>query len=102
VHVVALARTGPPTAQHLAPGSQPLALTTDGTLAFLRPTGGRAEVVIHDVNGEERVVARDLDPVGALRWSADARQLFYSDGSYRESTPFGPVAASGALELETT
>jgi hypothetical protein len=66
VHVVALARTGPPTAQHLAPGSQPLALTTDGTLAFLRPTGGRAEVVIHDVNGEERVVARDLDPVGAL------------------------------------
>jgi hypothetical protein len=86
VHVVSLARSGPPTAQHVAPGSQQLALSDDGTrLAFLRPTGGRADLVIRDVNGREHVVARDLDPVGALQWSAGASQLFYSEGSYGES-----------------
>ena len=87
VHVVSLARTGRPTAQHVAPGSQQLALSGDGThLAFLRPARGQADLVIRDTKGQEHVVAQDLDPTGALQWSTDGRQLFYSEGSYREST----------------
>jgi hypothetical protein len=87
VHFVSLARTGPPTAQHVAPGSQQLALSGAGThLAFLRPVGERAELVVRPTNGPDRVVAQDLDPMGALQWSADSRQLFYSEGSYGEST----------------
>lgn len=86
MHVVSLARTGPATAQHVAPRRQQLALSDDGThLAFLRPAGGPADLVIRDANGQERVVAQDLEPTGALQWSADGRQLFYSEGSYRES-----------------
>jgi hypothetical protein len=86
VHVVSLARTGPPTAQNVAPGNQQLALSGDGAhLAFLRPVDGGAELVIRDTNGQEHVVAQDLDPMGALQWSTGARQLFYSEGSYRES-----------------
>lgn len=87
VHVASLARAGPPTAQHVAPGSQQLALSDDGThLAFLRPAGGRADLVIRDTTGQDHVVGQALDPRGALQWSADGRQLFYSEGSYREST----------------
>lgn len=87
MHVVSLARTGPPTAQHVAPGGQQLALSDDGAhVAFLRPAGGHADLVIRDANGQERVVAPSLDPRGALQWSADGRQLFYSESSYREST----------------
>lgn len=85
VHVVSLARTGPPTARHTAPGQQ-LALSDDGAhIAFLRPAGGRAELVIRDAQGQERVVSGDLDSMGALQWSADGRQLFYSERSYLES-----------------
>lgn len=86
VHVVRLARTGTPPAQHVAPGSQQLALSDDGTqLALLRPSAGRAELVIRDTNGQDRVVAGELDPMGALQWASDGQQLFYSEGSYRES-----------------
>ncbi len=87
VHVVSLARNGAPTAQHVAPGSQQLALSDDAAhMAFLRPAGGRAELVIRDTNGQEQVVARDLDPRASLQWSTDGRQLFYSENSYREPT----------------
>lgn len=87
VHVVPLARTGRPTAQHVAPGSQQLALSGDGThLSFLRPVGGRANLVVRDTDGQEQVVAQDLDPIGALQWSGDGRQLFYSERSYGKST----------------
>jgi hypothetical protein len=87
VHAVALARTGPPTAQHTAPGTQQLALSAiDGQLAFLRPTGADAELVIREANGRERVVADDLDPTGSLQWSTDGKQLFYTENSYRSPT----------------
>lgn len=87
LHVVSLARTGPPTAQHVAPGSQQLAPSDDGShLAFLRPAGERADLVVRDAQGQEQAVAHDLDPTGALQWSTDGRQLFYSERSYGEST----------------
>lgn len=87
VHVVSLAVAGRPTAQHVAPGSQQLALSDDGAhLSFLRPAGARADLVVRDTTGQELVVAQELAPTGALQWSADGRQLFYSEPSYGEST----------------
>jgi PASTA domain len=88
VHVAALERTGSPTAVHVAPGSQQVAFSGDGAhLASLRPAGGRAELVVTDQStGDEIVPARDLDPTGALQWANDGRQLFYTEGSYMQSS----------------
>lgn len=80
VHVAHLERTGGPIAPHAAPGAQQIALSGNGApLAVLRPNGGRADLVVtRSGTSEEVVVARDLDPSGALVWTRGGRQLFYT------------------------
>jgi hypothetical protein len=88
VHVAALSRTGPPTAPHVAPGSQQIAFSADGAhLAVLRQAGSRADLIVTDrATSEEVVIAGDLDPVGALQWTSDGRQLFYTENSYQQTS----------------
>ena len=82
-----LARTGEPTAPHVGPGAQRVALSPDGgNLAVLRTDGDTAELALTTASASDgEVVARDLDATyGALTWSDDGRQLFYTgkaDGS---------------------
>jgi PASTA domain len=87
-HVATLDRTGPPTAPHIAPSAQHIALSADGArLAVLRPAGGRADLIVtRSGTSEEVVVARDLDPQGALVWTTDGRQLFYTENSYQQAS----------------
>jgi hypothetical protein len=82
--ILSLDRVGPPTAAHVSQGHQQLALSPDGRyLAVLRPRSGSAELALQDLTtGEERVVAEALDEHGALQWSADGSQLFYTENSY--------------------
>lgn len=88
VHVAPLDRTGEPTAPYVSPGRQQIAFSASGAyLAVLRPAGGGAELVVIDrATSEETVVARDLDAAGALQWASDGRQLFYTEGSYLQSS----------------
>lgn len=103
VHVVALDRTGSPTAQHVKPGSQQLAMSSDGgRLAMLRPARRRADLVIRESNGEERTVAHDLEQTGSLQWSPDGRELFYSENSYTQATMrIGRFEPATGWELRT-
>lgn len=84
VHTAPLTVTGAPTARHVAPGAQQIALSRDGAhLAVLRPNGDSAELVVTTPPGsEETVVGQGLDASGALAWSPDGRQLFYTESSY--------------------
>ena len=88
VRTAALDRTGAPTARHVAPGNQQLAFSPSGAhLAVLRPIGTQAELRVRDTpDGTDRVVAQGLDPNGALSWSPDGRQVFYTQSSYRQPT----------------
>ena len=83
-----LARPGEPTARHIAPGAQQIALSPDGsTLAVLRRAGDGTELVLMTPSASDpRVVADELDAFAGLAWSADGRQLFYTENSYREGT----------------
>lgn len=87
-HVAALDRSGKPTAPHASLSNQRIAFSAGGAyLAVLRPAGGGAELVVIDrETSEETVVARDLDTAGALQWTSDGRQLFYTEGSYLQSS----------------
>ena len=87
-HVAELERRGAPIAPHVAPGAQQIALPGNGArLAVLRPSGGGADLVVtRSETSEEVVVARDLDPSGALTWTSDGRQLFYTENSHLQSS----------------
>jgi hypothetical protein len=86
-HIVPLDRGGPPTARHVSPGRQQIALAPDGQLAVLRPVGDQAQLVILDRStGGESAVASQLDPLGVLQWDSDGRQLFYTENSYQGPT----------------
>lgn len=88
VHTAPLEITGAPTARHVVPGAQQIALSRDGaSLAILRPNGDRTELVVTTPSSpDEEVVARDLDTRGALAWSPDGQQLFYTESSYESSS----------------
>jgi hypothetical protein len=104
-HIATLDRTGPPTAPHVSPGNQQLALSPDGEhLAVLRPTDGAVSLVLVDLStGEESVEATMLGEYGELQWSRDSQQLFYTENSYLEpSTRIGRYAvANDKWEAET-
>jgi hypothetical protein len=89
IHTAPLARAGAPTAAHVAPGAQLIALPPDGAkLAVLRPDGGGTELTLttSSASTEGEVVARGLDASGALMWSQDGEQLFYTENSYGGSS----------------
>ena len=105
VHTAALARTGPPTAPHVSPGAQQLALSPDGAdLAFLRTVGDTADLVLASPSSatDGTVVAHNLDTDGAVSWSQDGRQLFYTEYSYLESSMrvgrYDPTTAGWEIE----
>lgn len=87
-HVAALEEAGLPTAPHVASGSQQIALSPTGEhLAVLRPTADGADLLLtRPPESDQAVIARGLDPTGALQWTRDGRQLFYTENSYLESS----------------
>lgn len=103
--VLTLDRAGPPTAAHVSQGRQQLALSPDGRyLAILRPRDGSAALVLQSLTtGEEHVVGEPLDEHGALQWSADGAQLFYTENSYgRDRTRVGRyTTADGRWEARS-
>ena len=96
---------GPPTAPHVSPGSQQLALSPDGRyLAVLRPSRSEARLIITDLStGQESMKAESLDEYGALLWASDSQQLFYTENSYiQSSTLIGRYTVSdGRWETHT-
>lgn len=86
LHVVTLTQAGPATAAHA--GMQQLALSNDGQrLAYLRPAGDHSDLVVRDLTrGSEITVATGLAQHGSVAWSADSRQLFYSEHAYGKSS----------------
>lgn len=104
-HVVELERPGAPTAPHVSAGSQQLAFSPDGRrLAALRPVDGDTRLVVTDLDtGDEAIVATSLDGYGALQWTDDGEQLFYTENAYRQpSTRIGRYTVADAdWELRT-
>lgn len=89
IHTALLTRTGPPTAPHVAPGAQQIALSPDGaTMAVLRPDGDGTELTLAtpSASTDGEVVAGGLDAFGSLMWSQDGQQLFYTENSYGDSS----------------
>jgi hypothetical protein len=104
-HVIDLDHPGPPTAPHVSPGGQQLALSPDGRhLAVLRPSGDETSLIITDLStGQESMEAQSLDEYGALLWARDSQQLFYTENSYlQSSTLIGRYTVSDdRWEIET-
>jgi hypothetical protein len=87
LHVVPLRQTGRATAAHA--GMQQLVLSNDNhQLAYLRPAvDDQSELVVRNLTtGSDTVIASGLAQYGSIAWSADSRQLFYSESSYGESS----------------
>lgn len=94
IHTASLERKGAPTAAN-ASGAQQIALSPDGSLAVLRPDG-ELTLTSSSASTVGDVVARGLDAFGALMWSQDGEQLFYTENSYGDSS-----MRVGRYDLET-
>lgn len=94
ISTASLERKGAPTAAH-ASGAQQIVLSPDGSLAVLRPDG-ELTLTSSSTATEGEVVARGLDAFGALVWSQDGEQLFYTENSYGDSS-----MRVGRYELES-